>query len=352
MKRPTRRTQPATKLSDHIRELQKRLLASVLALVLAGVLVYAFYEPLIDILRSPLSAPLYYTSPAGSFGFVMKICLMGALAIAMPVLVYNLVMFVRPAFKEALSLKRVYLTAAMSSVLAVSGAAFGFLCILPGTLHFFGGYQVGGLSALISADSYLSFVISIIVTFVLVFQLPLLIGFIDIIKPLTPKKLLSYEKWVVLGSLIISLIVPFSFDMLTSLLVALPIIILFNLSIVLVALRHASIKRKERTANHKALNLNLSSIPASNFSLDNLSFESLIEPTVVDKPSESTPPTKPSVLRAGMDIRPPVRIPPRHVEIVKPQRPNQQQSVPSRSHVNLISDFNRVPKSNRALTSQ
>lgn len=352
MKRPTSRAQPAAKLSEHIRELQKRLLVSVLALLLAGVLVYAFYEPLIEILRSPLGAPLYYTSPAGSFGFIMKICLMGALAIAMPVLVYNIVMFVRPAFKEALSLKRVYLTSLMSSILAVSGAAFGFLVILPLALSFFGGYQVGGLSALISADSYLSFVINIIVTFVLVFQLPLLIGFIDIIKPLPPKKLLGYEKWVILGSLIISLIVPFSFDMLTSLLVALPIVILFNLSIVLVALRHASIRRKERSANHKAFNLNLSSAPVSNLSLDDLSFTSLVEPTDNDKPSKSAPPAKPSVLRAGMDIRPPVRIPPRHVETVKPQRPNQQRSVPLRNHVNLISDFNRVPKPNRALVSQ
>lgn len=352
MKRPTSQPQSATKLSDHIRELQKRILVSVIALMGAGVLVYFFYEPLLNILRSPLGAPLYYTSPAGSFAFIMKICFMGGLAIAMPVLTYNLVMFVRPAFKEALSLKRVYLTAATSSLLAVLGAAFGFLFILPGTLHFFGGYQVGGLSALISADSYLSFVINIIVTFVLVFQLPLLIGFIDLIKPLTPKKLFGYEKWVILGSLIISLVVPFSYDLVTSLLVALPIIILFNLSIIVVALRHSSIRRKERSANHKAFNLNLSSAPVSNFSLDDLSFTSLVEPTDNGKPSKSAPPAKPSVLRAGMDIRPPVRIPPRHIEAVKPQRPNQQRSVPLRNHVNLISDFNRVPKTNRALASQ
>lgn len=349
MKRPTSRTQPAAKLSEHIRELQKRLLVSVLAMGLAGGLVYAFYEPLIDILRSPLGAPLYYTSPAGSFSFIMKICLMGALAIAMPVLVYNLVMFVRPAFKEALSLKRVYLTSVASSILAISGAAFGFLCILPGSLHFFGGYQVGGLSALISADSYLSFVINIIVTFVLVFQLPLLISFIDIIKPLSPKKLLGYEKWVVLGSLVIALLVPFSFDMLTSLLVAVPIVILFNLSIVLVALRHAAIKRKERAANHKAFNSSLT--PVSFPSFDDLSFESLTA-DVVTVPAQPAPATRPTVLRAGMDIRPPVRIPPRHVEIVKPQRPNQQRLVPLRTHVNLISDFNSVPRPNRALTSQ
>jgi len=348
MKRSTSRAQPAAKLSDHIRELQKRILVSVLALVSAGGVVYAFYEPLINILRSPLGEPLYYTSPAGSFGFVMRICLVGGLAIAMPVLVYNMVMFVRPAFKETLSLKRVYLTSAMSSILAISGAAFGFLCILPGTLHFFGGYQVGGLSALISADSYLTFVINIIVTFMLVFQLPLLISFIDIIKPLPPKKLLSYEKWVILGSLIVSLIVPFSFDLLTSLLVALPIVVLFNLSIVIVALRHAAIKRKQSVSNYKTFKSSLIT-DEPGLLLDNLSFENLTAIDVIETPLEPVRPVRSSVLRAGMDIRP-LKVAPRSVELVKPQRPQIQRPINNRVH--LISDFTRLPKPNRALTSQ
>jgi hypothetical protein len=223
---------------------------------------------------------------------------------------------------------------------------FGFTCILPGTLHFFGGYQVGGLSALISADSYLNFVINIIITFVLVFQLPLLIGFIDLIKPLTPKKLFGYEKWVILGSLIISLVVPFSYDLVTSLLVALPIVVLFNLSIVIVSIRHAGIRRSERRVRRVALDLSL--MTESTLSLSDLLFEDLTSETITNNPIATAHVNL--TRRAGMDIAP-TNTPPVPVEPAEWYR-QKHQPVPLSNHVHLISDFNRVPKTSRVLTSQ
>jgi len=242
--------QPAKKLHEHIRELLMRLAISFVALVLAGLVVYAFYEPVLALLRAPLGAPLYYSSPGGSFAFVMKICFMGALTITIPILIYNLIMFVKPAFEGAITSKRIYFTAGFSSILAIAGAAFAYNVILPDSLRFFAGFQVSGLNALISADSYLNFVTNMIVTFVIVFQLPLLITFIDSIKPLTPKKLLSFEKWVVLGSLVIALLAPFTYDLVTSLLIALPIIVLYNLSIFIVLAQHARSARKVRMATY------------------------------------------------------------------------------------------------------
>lgn len=253
MGRSAKQSRPATKLHDHIRELGMRLFTSAVAMIIVGVGVYAFYGPILDLLRSPLGAPLYYSSPAGSFAFVMKICFVGALTITIPVLVYNLIMFVRPAFSQALSTKRVYTTSFISSLLAIAGAAFAFYVILPESLKFFAGFQVTGLNALISADSYLGFVTNIIVTFVIVFQLPLLIAFIDHIKPLKPSKLIGFEKWVILGSLIIALLAPFTYDLITSLLIALPIVVLYNLSIVMVVTKHAMDARRARRAIHSTV---------------------------------------------------------------------------------------------------
>lgn len=234
------------KVADHLRELQKRFIVSAILLVLAGIAAYFVYEPILNLLRSPLDAPLYYSTPAGSFAFVMQICLMAALAVTIPVIIYNIIMFVRPAFEKALPLHRVYLTTVVSALLAFAGAAFGFLVIVPGALHFFAGFQVEGLSALISADSYLSFVTNVIITFVLMFQLPLIITLIDTISPLSPQRLFRMEKWVILGSLVVSFMVPFALDITTSLLIALPIIALYNVSIGIVLLRHA----RRRKAPH------------------------------------------------------------------------------------------------------
>lgn len=136
VKRSTQQSKPALRVADHLRELQKRFIISAIALVIAGVAVYFVYEPVLNLLRSPLGAPLYYSTPAGSFEFVMQICLMGALAVTIPILVYNIIMFIRPAFEKSLPLHKVYLTTVLSAFLALAGAAFGFLVIIPGALHF------------------------------------------------------------------------------------------------------------------------------------------------------------------------------------------------------------------------
>ena len=353
MKRLVRHSRPTTKLSDHIRELQMRLLASVIALVIVGIAVYAFYEPLLTLLRSPLGAPLYYNSPAGSFSFVMKICFMGALTITIPVIIYNLIMFVRPVFEKKLSLKRVYGTTALSAILAMAGAAFAFVFILPGTLHFFAGFQVTGLNALISADSYLSFVTNVIITFVLVFQLPLFIALIDSIKPLPPKKLLGMEKWVILGSLVISLLVPFAFDVMTSLMIALPIVVLYNLSILIVVLQHVYIKHQvqvtNRTMRATRPAFDSSEAPLSIMSLSELSFEGI--PKEAFEADQQFAPASPITARpsrrAGMDIRPITSRPKTVVSADWVHRQSKQITIGK--HVRLISGVSRQPRVNRVL---
>jgi Sec-independent protein secretion pathway component TatC len=235
----------------------------------------------------------------------MKICFMGALVVTIPILIYNLIMFVRPIFEEIVPLRRVYVTTAASSGLAIAGAAFGFIFIVPGSLHFFAGFQVSGLSALISADSYLNFVTNVIITFVLVFQLPLLVAFVDSIKPLPPKRMLGLEKWVVLASLIIALLVPFAFDFMTCLMIALPIVVLYNLSIVIVMAQHASFNRRVRAkarANQIVRPQQFTAAEASELTLSQLSFESLgDELTQLDR---NEPLRAASPQRAGIDIRP------------------------------------------------
>lgn len=230
---------------DHVKELRLRLLVCVAILVCGGVVGYLFYEPLLQWLKSPLVGDLYYTTPAGSFNFIMKVAAMVGVAVAIPVIVYQLMMFVRPALKKSFSILRVTGYTAISVLLAMAGAAFAFYLILPGALHFFAGFQVEGLSALIGADSYLSFVTNVLITFMIMFQIPLLLVIIDHVKPIQPKKLFKAEKYVILGGLLVSFFVPFALDIVTSLLIALPIIALYNLSIIVIIWRHAFLKRKK-----------------------------------------------------------------------------------------------------------
>lgn len=240
------RTEQPTMMIHHVREIQTRLLAIAIVLITGMVVGYVFYEPLFEFIKAPLNAPLHYMSPAGSFTFIIKICLLVGVIVALPIAVYNGIMFVRPALAERLSKPRVYLTTIASLLLAGAGAAFGFLVIIPLALRFFYKFQVDGLVAIISADEYLRFVVSVIITFVVIFQLPLIISLIDHITPLPPKKLLKLEKYIIVGSVFIGVIVPFALDPTVQLLIASPIIVLYNLSIIIVAIQHAVRRRRSR----------------------------------------------------------------------------------------------------------
>lgn len=292
-------SQPATML-HHVKEIQLRLLATVLVLIAGMAVGYYFYELLFQFIKSPLDGPLHYTSPAGSFSFVIKICLMVGVIAMLPVAVYNTIMFVQPALKERLSLARVYVTTFLSLVFAIGGAAFAFFVIIPMALDFFFKFQVTGLEALISADDYLQFVINVIITFVVIFQLPLIISIIDFIHPIPPKKLLKAEKFIIVGSIAIGVLVPFALDPFIQLLIASPIILLYNLSIVVVLLQHKVLQRKEvavpETTPQKAADITPLSVAVSPTELSHrtASFQN----TVVSHPA----PVR--ATRRHMDMRP------------------------------------------------
>jgi len=243
-KRQTRRPHEPAVMMHHVKELQLRFLVIALIFIAGAVLGYVFYEQLFAFLRTPLDTPLHYTSPAGSFNLIVKICLMVGVFVMIPVTVYNLIMFVQPALREKLSRLRVYSTSLASLVLASLGAAFGFFVIIPLALKFFFKFQVDGLVALISADEYLRFVVSVVITFILIFQLPLIISFIDHISPLQPKKLFKAEKFIIIGSLVVALLVPFALDPAVQFMIASPIIILYNLSIGIVLLQRWMRRKK------------------------------------------------------------------------------------------------------------
>jgi len=231
-------------LMDHIRELRTRLIVCAIVLIVGGIVGYFFYEEILVWLRSPLGADLYYSTPAGSFNFIIKVASMVGILAAVPFIIFQLIMFIRPVVAEKLSATRVVFYTLASIGLAVTGALFAFYAILPGALKFFAGFQVAGLSALIDANNYLNFVTNAIVTFILVFQIPLVMIIIDRIKPISPKKLLSMEKYVILGGLVVSLMVPFALDITTSLLIASPIVILYNISVGMIVIRHLIARRR------------------------------------------------------------------------------------------------------------
>lgn len=219
---------------EHLHELWFRLVVPVVVLFAGGIFAYFFREPIIAFLQKPLGEKLYYTSPMGSFQFIMQVCLLCGVILALPILLYNVLRFIEPAFSKRLSNRFLIRILLASLILAIAGIAFGYYLTLPFALQFFNSVGTSLLHPLISVNEYFSFVLGYLATFAIVFQLPLLLLFINYIHPFKPGGLTKYRKYVYIGAFAISLIMPSSPDPLSQVSLAIPIICLYEASILLI----------------------------------------------------------------------------------------------------------------------
>jgi sec-independent protein translocase protein TatC len=218
---------------DHVKELRRRILWCVLAIGLSASLAYTFRLPLTRFMQHPIGTTLYYNSPAGSFNFILKLSMLIGMFIALPVIVYNLLRFIEPALPVKISRRTMLTVMSASLVLALGGMAFSYYYLLPLSLKFFSGYATAQIKPLISAGEYLSFLMGHLITFALMFQIPLVVLFINWIKPIKPGKFLRYQRHVIVAAFGLAVILPFTYDPISQFIVAIPIVVLYYLSIIL-----------------------------------------------------------------------------------------------------------------------
>jgi sec-independent protein translocase protein TatC len=222
----------------HVQELRRRLMWCAIVLAIGAGVGYLLRDPILTWLQAPLHGKLYYSQVMGAFEFLMQACFLAGFIPAIPVIVYNLVSFVRPALPQPISRQQIFTIVAASSLLTVGGVLFAYYVSLPVVLRFLSSIDVSHLHPLIAANSYLSFVINYLAVFAAIFQLPLLMLFIDRITPIPPATLRKWRKWVILGAFAAAFILPIAPDPVSQVMLALPIIILYEVSIWLLVYRH------------------------------------------------------------------------------------------------------------------
>lgn len=218
---------------EHVQEFRRRLVWSCLALLVGGSVGYYLYEWLLDLIQKPIGQTLYYTSPTGGFNFAFKICIVFGLVFALPVISYHIFKFLEPVSKKESRLSIVAFVL-WSVDLAYAGMLFGYFVSLPAALHFLTQFGGESIQSLITADEYFSFALAYIAGFALLFQLPLIVLFLNRITPLKPSGMIKAQKFIILGSFIVAAILTPTPDPLNQLIMALPIVVLYQLSIVLV----------------------------------------------------------------------------------------------------------------------
>lgn len=233
--------------AEHVSELRRRLMWSLLFVAIGAGIGYALHSEILRVLQTPLNDSLYYTAPTGAFSFIIKVCVVFGFITALPVVVYQIFAFFGPLLTSH-KRRTIVGYVCMSVLLAAAGITFAYFISLPAALQFltnFGG-DSANIQALITADEYFSFVLAYIAGFALLFQLPLVISFINKVTPLKPVQLIGGTRYVILGSFIAAAIITPTPDPLNQGLMAGPIILLYFLSVIVVMFTNAVRHRKQR----------------------------------------------------------------------------------------------------------
>jgi len=215
-----------------------------LALVLAASASCLIQNQIMDVLMRPLGGQrLVYLTPIGGFNFIFKVSLYFGIGVILPVLIYHLYRFLEPLMDKQRK-RSVVLYIVSSFLLAIAGACFAYFGSLPAAMHFLTSFTIQNVSAMLTVDSYLSFVITYILGFAALFQIPLILLIINTIKPIPPKKLMSFQRFVILAAFILAAIISPTPDVTNQAILAVPIILMYQIGVGLVWLQARAQRRK------------------------------------------------------------------------------------------------------------
>lgn len=233
---------------EHVYELRRRLFWVVAVIFGASAAAYPFLDTVLGVLTAPLGGQqLYYLTPIGGFSFSIKICFYIGILVAVPFIMYHLYRYLEPLMGSRLRRSALFYVG-FSSLLAASGVVFAYFISLPGALHFLTGMDLKNIQAMLTVDSYLTFVMTYLLGAALLFQIPLLLLIINTMTPLKPSKLMKLQRFVIVGAFIVAAIISPTPDIMNQILLALPIVVMYQFGVALVWLQNRARARQRSTS--------------------------------------------------------------------------------------------------------
>jgi len=241
-----RQRSDAMTLMEHLRELRKRLVASLLAFLALSVIAFFFYDPILAVIRRPFCSldpsllgpqgcDLVFVKVTGGFMFRLKVTAMAGMLAAAPIWLYQIWAFITPGLtaKE----KKYALPFILSSItLFIGGSTLAYLS-LPTGLRLLVTIGGEGLEALFGAEEYLNFVGLMLIGFGVLFELPLLLFFLGLTGVITVEQLRRQRKAAVVAIVALAAIVTPSQDPYTLLGLSVPLYLMYELTLVLLRVR-------------------------------------------------------------------------------------------------------------------
>jgi len=240
-------------LRQHILELRRRLFWSIAVLFVFTVAAFVFNEQIIRLLLGPAkgfadlpNGKPVFTELTEYIGVAMKVSLYTGLAASIPFILYQFVMFVAPGLTR--TERRYLFTLIPASILSfLAGAAFGYKVLFPPAINFLLHYGSDVAVPLIRIGSYINLMITLLLWMGIIFEMPLVLFFLSKIGIVSYKFLARQRRWAFLLAFVVGAIITPTFDPINQTLVAVPIIVLYEVSIWLVWLGTRKKRRALRT---------------------------------------------------------------------------------------------------------
>ena len=226
----------------HLGELRKRLIKSVIAVAITSLVSFMFYRQIFAILIAPApqSIQLQAIEMTEMLGTIMRVCLVSGIVVAMPYLVYNFIMFVSPALTRR-EKTYVYLILPWIALMFAAGVIFGYYILLPRITIFLTTFGGDIVSIEPRIGNYVNVVTRLLLTVGLVFQMPVITTFLARIGIIKAKWLSDRRRTAIIVAFILAAMITPTIDPINQSLVAIPLIVLYEMSIWLAKL----VQRKE-----------------------------------------------------------------------------------------------------------
>jgi sec-independent protein translocase protein TatC len=224
-------------LTSHLEELRKRLVRILIAVGIAFLGCFAFKEEIFRIVAQPLISVLppgshmVYTGLPEAFFTYIKVSLYAGIFVASPVVLYQVWKFISPGLfpKEKKFVAPFVIT---STMLFIGGVCFGYFLVLPSAYKFFLEFTTDFLKPMLSMREYLTLTLKLLLAFGIIFEIPVFLFFMTKIGLVTPRKLARMRRYAIVACFIVAAIITPTPDAFTQCMMAIPMVILYEVGII------------------------------------------------------------------------------------------------------------------------
>ncbi len=202
-------------LFDHLEELRLRLFYALIAVVVGVIGCFAFVNRIVQVLELPAQGVKFLQLSPGEYFFVsVKVAGYSGILIASPMILYQIIRFVLPGLtrRERRLLAPIVFG---SSVLFFAGLAFSYFLLIPAALNFFISYGADVVEQLWSIDRYFEFVLLLMFSTGLAFQIPVVQFLLGVLGIVSSKQMLSGWRYVLVGAAVLGAVLTPSTDPIT-----------------------------------------------------------------------------------------------------------------------------------------